>query len=171
VSYDFAMLRCADARQDGHDPRFRLNNAAMSLIRNLLEQQDVLDWQDDGPLTFGGWADEDEATSAAFMQWHAEQRVRVEAQSGERLTVPAVKFESNNGWEVFPLEATRIADALRDTSVEASEAAVAQDHEEAKAKGVDTDWGDTPVEEVIRTAKAFAEFNALSSRYGGYRVG
>jgi len=145
-SYDFTIVRCGDAREDGHDPRFRLSNTAMSLICRLLEQQDVLDWEDAGPLTLG-------------------------ALSGERLKVPAVKFESNNAWEVFPLETTRIAVALRDTSPEAAEAAVAQDHEEAKAKGVSADWGDPPVEDLVGTAQAFADFNALSSRYGGYRVG
>jgi hypothetical protein len=171
VSYDFTMLQRADAHQDGHDPRFRLNDTAMSLICKLLEQRDVLDW-DTGPApAFGYWEDKEEATGAALMQWHPEQRVSVEAQRRERLKVPAVKFVSNNGWEIFPLEAVRIADALRDTSAEAAEAAVAQDREEANAKGVNVDWSDTPIEDLVGMAQAFADFNALSFRYGGYRVG
>jgi hypothetical protein len=169
VSYDFTMLRCVDASKEGHDPRFRLNNTAMSLICKLLDQKDVLDWEDAGPLTFGGWEDEEDGTGSAFR--HAERRVRIEARSGERLKVPAVKFESTTGWEVLPLEAARIADALRDTSAEAAAAAVAIHQGEAKAKGLGTDRGDLPVEELVYTARAFAAFNVLSSRYGGYRVG
>ena len=175
MSYDFTMLRRSEARQDGHDPRFRMNNTAMSLIRQLLDQQGVLDWDESGPLrrpapASGDWQNEEEAYDAAFTLWHAEQRARVQAKGVDELKIPAVKFQSNDGWEVFAPEATRIADALREPTKEAARTAIERDDEESKEEGVTTAWGEKPVEDLLRIAQAFADFNGLSSRYGGYRV-
>jgi hypothetical protein len=166
-----------DARADDVDPRWRMNNTAMALVRELLDHHGVLDRNAEGPLqrpgpSSGGWEDEERATNEAFVRWHAQERLRVEAANPETLLVPAVKFDSNNDWEVFPAEAHRIAAALDDVAVEDARAAVAaeqeRDEEEGSAWG--TAWGETPVEDLVQIAQGFAAYCERAARYGGFRV-
>jgi hypothetical protein len=175
VSYDFTMLRRAEARREGADPRWRMNNTAMGLILALLDQRGILDWEEPGPSqprapVSCDWEDENQAIDAALTRWHAEQRGRVERADVESLKVPSVKFQSNASWEVFPAEAARIAQALRETTEQEARAAIARDEQELGAEGISTDWGETPVEDVLQVATEFADFCERAARHGGFRV-
>jgi hypothetical protein len=170
------MMRLRDqARADGVEPRWRMNDTAMALVRQLLDQHGVLDWDEESPLgrpgpASGDWEDEDGAFDAAFRRWHAEQRGRVESADPETLLVPVVKFETNNGWEVFPAEARRVAATLGAVADEDVRAAVSAEQELDEAEGAATAWGDTPVGDTMGTAHAFGAYCERAALYGGFRV-
>jgi hypothetical protein len=173
--YDFTMHRRDEAHADGVEPRWRMNNTATALVRQLLDQDGVLDWDEEGPPerpgpASGDWEDEDRAFDEAFRRWHAEQRGRVESADPETLLVPAVKFETNDDWEVFPAEARRIAATLLAVTDEDAKAAVCAEQELDAAEGGATAWGDTPVEDTVGTARAFGAYCEQAARFGGFRV-
>jgi hypothetical protein len=100
--------------------------------------------------------------------WHAERREAVAAADPDTLRLPAVKFDTNNDWEVFPAEASRIAAVLGAVTDEQASAAVAAEQAADDVKG--TAWGETPVKDTVRNAHAFAAYCEQAARYGGFRV-
>jgi hypothetical protein len=143
------MVGRQDATADGVEPRWRINGTSMALIWQLLSQAGVLDEDERGPFdrpgpTTDDGEDQDRLLTERFTRWQAEQRGRVEAADPATLRIPAVKFESNSDWEVFPAEAARINATLASVTDEQAAAAVAAEMEADATEGVSTAWGETP---------------------------
>lgn len=146
-----------------------LNVIGMSLVLDLLDRRDVLDW-DDSDRPAG--PDDDVADEDWDREWYASQaRWHAARQAAEHWRLPTFKLRSNDDWLVFPSECRLIADALRAATPEDA-AAVTGAHDAAirATPRVSIEWGDDRVRDLLALARRTADFAEAAAGLGGFRV-
>jgi hypothetical protein len=173
VSFDLLMTLNENARDDGVGPEFRLNNAAMHLVIDVLAVVDAVDWEDE-PI-YPAASGHEEVFDAARMRWEAERRVKYNALGDAGAKLPAHCFSSNDDWLVFPAECravSRAAGAVDDSHVRT---AIEADADEVAALARESD-PDTPdldaaAARFIDVVRRFGTYCEVAAGYGGFRVG
>ncbi len=174
VSYDLLMAERKRAREDGVDPRFRMNNQGTRLMLDLIAAQGKLDEDDAGPIVPKSNDPDDEPFTPAQQKWEAENRVRLDRADPGEVKLSWVKFSSNDNWYVHPLECEVMAEALRAVTPEQAQGVLEADEVEMEViqdPNVDDPPDmETAVKNVMNKARQFADYCEQAAEYGGFRV-
>jgi hypothetical protein len=162
------------AREEGVEPRWRMNTSATRLMLDLIDEQGKLDTEDMGPVVPKAADEWDDPFGPAQTRWMAERRNRLSTMSPAEVKLSLVNFSSNDDWFVLPLECVVIADALSTVTDDQIRAVLEADEVEMEAIN-DPDVHDPPnmataIANVERKATEFSEYCRAASEYGGFRV-
>jgi hypothetical protein len=144
MGVDFYIRPQEEVQSRGIESHWHLTWGMMYLVLELFERAGVIDTETDGPILPPNVEKLDVETyeriyDVAHKRWAAEQMVR--ATSLDAIKVPAVKFNSNDGWVLTARECLMLAEVLRSVSLADIRAAFEADEENLKSWNV---WGEIP---------------------------